>query len=662
MNGELTIKNKKIQNPVSLFQPDEKTKEVTAMVMKDFWFASEAQSRTRTEFNNRSLIQEINLNQKAFNSYIAPRSSDPDEEWRAQTVRPVTRNKLISIAAHVTTAILYPNVFAQNPNDEEDKEAAQVMRDLIEFNINNSNYSKSFLEAVITALVDPAVIMQAEWLEVYRDIKTKKNENGTWDTKKIIDEVLSGFAAHVVPTQELLIANFFEKDIQKQRFLIRNRMVDYKEAEQKYGKSENFKYVKPGVKAVYSEINKTFYDVPDDQLKTYLVYETTYYNRTLDLQICFINGILVTDPEQPNPREDKLYPFAKSGYEPLNSGKFFYYKSAANKLSSDQEIVDVLYNMVLDGTYLQLMPPLALYGSEDVNSSVIMPGMVTSFRDPNTKLENIGPRSDLRAGLEAIGLVERSLSESSQDSLMSGIASTGGRDVTAREAILLQQNAKTALGLFGKMIAFLVEDFGKLMIGDILQYMTVGEVDEISGDIAYKSFLVPDKMESGKKVTRKIKFDSGMLGSEDYSEEDVKEKSYDTLEEEGGLESDIRIWKVNPELFRNIKYKCTVSADELTPKSKAIEKALNLEAYDRLIQNPTVDQEAVTRDFVLDIYRPGETDKYIKKQQYAPSGNMLPGSGGANNAMQQKGVNTSLLSQITGSNSLGNAINSDMTQ
>lgn len=662
MNGELTIKNKKIQNPVSLFQPDEKTKEVTAMVMKDFWFASEAQSRTRTEFNNRSLIQEINLNQKAFNSYIAPRSSDPDEEWRAQTVRPVTRNKLISIAAHVTTAILYPNVFAQNPNDEEDKEAAQVMRDLIEFNINNSNYSKSFLEAVITALVDPAVIMQAEWLEVYRDIKTKKNENGTWDTKKIIDEVLSGFAAHVVPTQELLIANFFEKDIQKQRFLIRNRMVDYKEAEQKYGKSENFKYVKPGVKAVYSEINKTFYDVPDDQLKTYLVYETTYYNRTLDLQICFINGILVTDPEQPNPREDKLYPFAKSGYEPLNSGKFFYYKSAANKLSSDQEIVDVLYNMVLDGTYLQLMPPLALYGSEDVNSSVIMPGMVTSFRDPNTKLENIGPRSDLRAGLEAIGLVERSLSESSQDSLMSGIASTGGRDVTAREAILLQQNAKTALGLFGKMIAFLVEDFGKLMIGDILQYMTVGEVDEISGDIAYKSFLVPDKMESGKKVTRKIKFDSGMLGSEDYSEEDVKEKSYDTLEEEGGLESDIRIWKVNPELFRNIKYKCTVSADELTPKSKAIEKALNLEAYDRLIQNPTVDQEAVTRDFVLDIYRPGETDKYIKKQQYAPSGNMLSGSGGANNAMQQKGVNTSLLSQITGSNSLGNAINSDMTQ
>lgn len=657
MYAQLTIKNKKVQNAPSVYQPtDQKTKDVTAMVMKDYVFALDTQSKTRTEFNNRSLIQEINTNQKAFNSYIAPRSTDPDEEWRAQTVRPVTRNKLISIAAHVTVSILYPNIFAQNSNDEEDKEAALVMRDLIEYNINNSNYQKSFLEAVITALVDPCVILQSDWLEVYREVKRKK-EDGKWTTEKILDEVLSGFSANVIPCQELLIANIYEKEIQKQRFLIRNRFIDFEEAKLVYGHHENFKFVQPGVKAVYSEVNKTFYDVRDEQLKMYLVNEVTYYNRILDLQIVFLNGILVTDPEQPNPREDKLYPFTKSGYEPLNSGKFFYYKSAANKLGSDQEIVDVLYNMVLDGTYLQLMPPLALYGTEDVNSSVIVPGQVTSFKDPNTKLENIGPRSDLRAGLEAIGMVERSISESSQDSLLSGISGNGGGDRTAREAILLQQNAKTALGLFGKMIAFMVEDFGKLMIGDILQYMTVGDVDELSGTIAYKSFLVPDKMDSGKKVTRKIKFDSSLLGSEDYDEKTTKDKSYDTLAEEGGLDSDVRLCKVNPELFRKIKYRCTVSADELTPKSKAIEKALNLEAYDRLIQNPTIDQEAITREFVLDIYRPGQSDKFIRKQEaMAPQGMAM---GGANNAMQQKGVNTSLLSQITGSNSLGNAVSED---
>ena len=656
MYSDLTIKNGKVQNTPSSYQKqDQKTKDITSCVMKDFLLGEEIQSRTRPEFNNISLIQEINKNQKAFNSYIPPRSTDPDEEWRSQTVRPVTRNKLISIAAHVTVSILYPNVFAQNPNDEEDKDAAMVMRDLIEYNINNSNYSKSFLEAVITALVDPCVILQAEWLEVYREVKRKK-EKGEWTKEKILDEVLSGFSANVVPCQELLIANIYEKDIQKQRFLIRKRYIDFEESKLIYGSSENFKYVTPGVKAVYSETNQTFYDVQDEYAKQYLVYETIYYNRILDLQIVFLNGVLVTDADQPNPREDKLYPFSKSGYEPLNSGKFFYYKSAANKLNSDQNVVDVLYNMVLDGTYLQLMPPMALYGTEDVNSSVIIPGQVTSFRDPNTKMENIGPRSDLRAGLEAIGMVERSLSESSQDSLLSGITSGGGGDRTAREAILLQQNAKTALGLFGKMIAFMVEDFGHLMIGDILQYMTVGQVDQITGDIAYKSFLIPDKMDGGKKVTRKIKFDSNLLGSEDYDSKTAKDKSYDVLEQEGGLDSDVRICKTNPDIFRKIKYKCTVSADELTPKSKAIEKALNLEAYDRLIQNPTVDQTSVTKEFLLDIFRPGQSDKFIKKEQPQAQAQGGMGMGGADNAMQQKGVNTSMLSQITGSNSLGSAV------
>jgi hypothetical protein len=379
------------------------------------------------------------------------------------------------------------------------------------------------------------------------------------------------------------------------------------------------------------------------------VNEVTYYSRVDDLELTFINGILVCDAEYPNPREDKLYPFAKTGYEPLNNGQFFYSKSAANKLSSDQEIIDVLYNMVLDGTYLQLMSPLAIYGSEEVDSGVMIPGQITSFRDPNTKIENIGPRSDLRAGLEAISMVEKSIAESSQDGLQMGMSTGGER--TAREVILMQQNAKTAMGLFGKMIAFLVEDFGKLMIGDILQYMTVGQVDQISADIKYRSFLLPDKIEGGKKVTHKIQFDDKMLGSEDMTEEELRDKSYDLLSEEGGMDSDIRISKVNPELIRNIKYKVTVSADDLNPKSKAIEKALLLEGYDRAIQNPVADQEAVTRDFLFEALVPGQSDKYIRKPD--PAAASMEGPEGLNRNANQKGVNTSMLSQMSGSNSLG---------
>jgi hypothetical protein len=184
MYKALTVANNKVQDQPSMYVPDTKTREVTAQVLKDYLYSADQQQKGRREFNNRSLISEVNQNQKAFNSYVPPKSDDPDEEWRAQTVRPITRNKLISIAAHVTATIIYPNIFAQNDSDEEDKDAAMVMRDLVEFNINNSNYSRSFIQAVISALVDPAVIMQSDYAHVMRKVRFMK-DSGAYEEKEI---------------------------------------------------------------------------------------------------------------------------------------------------------------------------------------------------------------------------------------------------------------------------------------------------------------------------------------------------------------------------------------------------------------------------------------------------------------------------------------------
>jgi hypothetical protein len=234
-----------------------------------------------------------------------------------------------------------------------------------------------------------------------------------------------------------------------------------------------------------------------------------------------------------------------------------------------------------------------------------------------------------------------------------GVAQGGDR--TAREVILLQQNAKTALGLFGKMIAFLVEDFGKLMIGDILQHMTIGEIDKVTDGMKYRSFLVPNKVDNGKSVTRKIEFTDKMLGANEMEQENISDMSYDLLSREGGPNSDTRIVQVNPEKFRDLKFKVVVTADDLMQKSKALEKALNLELFDRAINLPFVNQETLAKDFLFASYKPGDTDKYIRKEQPMPQGQPA-GQGG----MLNKGVNTSLLSQITGSSSLGAAVSSDM--
>lgn len=635
-----------LKAPVSRYNPSKKVKEFTAKVREEFALGEMIQTKSYPEFNNRSVIEETNKNQKAFNTYIPPRSEDPDESWRAQTVRPIVRNKLISIAAHVTASIIYPGIFAQNKDDEEDRASAEVMRDLVEWVMNNSTYERTFIYAVLQALTDPATIVEVGFAEVMRIVK-EKHDNGTISEKEVIDEIMSGFFMNIVPIRELLIANIYENNIQKQRFLIRRKKIDHKDAKAKYKDRKNWKYVVQGVQFLYSDDNGYFYEQVDPDLWGYLDEEVTYMERSGDLKVTFVNGIIMDDPDEPNPRRDKKYPFAKGGYEPLNNGNFFYYKSAANKLGPDADMVNVLYNMILDGTFLSLMPPQALYGNEEVNSSVFVPGSVTSFR-ADTKLEGIGQKSDLRAGMQSVDMAERSITESSQDSSQAGITTTGP-EKTAQEIGTLQQNAQIALGLFGKFVGFLVKDIGDLMVCDILQHMTVADINELESPdqrMSYSKYLLPDQNVDGKKVTKKIVFTDGDPMKENKDEEYQKSKSFELLNKEGGMDSETRIYEVDAEMFRNLKFKISVSPEALAPKNKALEKALNLEAYDRLIQNPNVDQQAVTKDFLVETFKPGESDKYMAKM---PAG--MPTM-----PVDQKGVNSNLSQQLTGSNSLKNAL------
>lgn len=223
--------------------------------------------------------------------------------------------------------------------------------------------------------------------------------------------------------------------------------------------------------------------------------------------------------------------------------------------------------------------------------------------------------------------------------------------------MLLEKNAQIALGLFGKMVRFLVEDLGDLMIGDILQHMTIGEMGEISDGMKFKTFLLPDKNINGRSVTKKIKFMSPSDYPDTTTSDGMEKASFGLLKEEGGLDGKKKIYQVNPEIFRVRKFKTRIKADDFNPPSKALEKALNLELFDRAIALPNVDQDALVREFLFDSYKPGQSDRFMKKVQPAPT--MPTGDMGTGAPTPKNNTNTSMLSQITGSNSLGVAASSE---
>lgn len=622
-NSKITAdKLGKNQPTPSPYNPSDEEKEVRSMILRHFALGYVTMYTPRVEFNDLSTIDRMQVDQMSFNTYQTNNGQAPEGDvlnaWKSRAMKPIVRNKAVSIAAHATARLIYPKVFAYNSNSDSQREAAQVMRDLMEWSGDQCDYANTSLHAVITALTDPASIVYTEYGEVYRTVKRERQKNGKYREEQILDSTLSGFQDQMVPVDELFIENFYEPDIQKQGWLIRRKVFSYALGEAKYKQYKNWKYVTPGVQVIYNDANQTFYQVYDTNMRPYDVEEVTYWNRTLDLKIILVNGVMLTEPDNANPRNDKLYPFIKFGYELINN-RCFYYKSLAFKLQQDANIVNTLYPIIVDGTYLNVFPAMIAMGGEEITSDVIVPGAVTTFSDPEADLKVIQASTarGLEVGMATLGKVEESLNDSSVDPIQSGVSK--GVEQTAYQIQRLEQNAATVLGLFLKMISKYVKDYGRLRIGDILQYLTIIDADRITDkpEAVYKTFLMHDKKSDGKVKSRKIMFDAE-LPDDEISGEDALERSYGILEEQGGEESDTPLFKANPTLFRNLTYTLTVDADVMNPRSEELERAYDLEEYDRLIANPLADQEQALR-LLLDTNpkTKKDPDKYITKQAMA---------------------------------------------
>lgn len=618
--------------------PEELT--VSQMILKHFILGTVNMYTPRVEFNDLSLVNRDQYDQMSFNTYQPNNGEawegDPQAAWRSRAIRPIVRNKCISISAHATARLIFPKVFAYNSSSDEQQGAATVMEDLMEWSADISNYPFVALMRVITAMSSPASIGFTEYGEVFRTVKTVKGEDGKWEEKKVRDEAYPLFMDEVVPVNQFYIENFYEPDIQRQGWVIWRKVYSFSEAQAKYnGVYDNFKYVRPGVQTVYDDANRSFYYVYDPNMRSEDVEEIIYWNKNLDLKIIMVNRIMLTPWNNPNPRQDKLYPFDKFGYEPINN-RFFYYKSLAFKLQHDADIVNTLYQMIIDGTYLAIFKPMVNIGGEIIASDVIVPGAVTTLSSPEADLKPINVGSDLKAGMETLAVVEKSINESSQEPLQQGQNNSGTQ--TAYEISKLEQNANTVLGLFLQMIAKHVKDFGKLRMGDILQYLTLPEVSDISDDseLTYKTFFLKGMEKSGEK-NKKIEFTSEI--PDQMTKEEYLKHSYAVKSEEE--DKKMTITKVHPTVFRELSYMVTINPDVLNPRSSELERAWATEEYDRMILHPETFDPKETGKLLLGanpITRKN-VDKYLTKEpspdQQQP--NPMQPNGGQGGGMPQAG-------------------------
>ncbi len=600
----------------SAYAPTDEEKETLAMIRRHFTESDVVMRRPRREFNDLSVLSRLMVDQMSFNSY-QPNNGDPTigdaiNSWKSNAMRPVVRNKCISIAAHVCAKTIFPKIFAWNKQSEVQQDAAMVMNDLYQWAANQMNYPWFSLEMTLTSLWSPAAIAELKYAEVVRTIKGDRGQDGKYETEQVLDEDFSGFQSEPVGVDELYIADFYVHDIQKQPYLIKRKVMFWDTAKEMYGHLPNFQYVKPGIQVLYNDANQTFYEVYDSVMRQNMVEEVTYYNKRRDLKLTALNGVLVSKSDEANPRIDKKYPFVKFGFELLDEGKCFYFKSLVFKIAQDASIINTLYPMIVDGTYLNLMPPLLNTTGERIPSSVNVPGAITTISQPSAgKIEPLIVGQNLPVAFQTLQMIENSVGESAPQMTF------GSRRPTAFELSVREQEANILLGLFTASVGSFVWQFGKLMLSDILQYLTIGEVMDIEDDakLTYKTFVVENKDKGSRSKHKRIVFDSS-LPDDPISEKEKLQMSYEVLKAEGGINAETSLIKVNPGLFRSLHYELIVSPDTLNPMSEATEQAFRLEIYDRGIKNTAVDQQELTKEFLFGAFPESarHPEKFLVKQ------------------------------------------------
>lgn len=632
----------------SAYNPSEEIKKLFAQVQTDYQIAWSLQNRPFDEFDGYSLLQRSRLDQQTFGAFVGAQFVPEQKRWRWRGRKNTARNNVIGILAHVIAGMLFPYCYAYNEDDEEDKMTAKVMRILIENHLKKADYELKFLFMMTSALVNPAVFVEIDYIEAMQRIKIK-NDDGTYRVEEAVDELLSGLNLNIIPIDSILLADFFTFDLQKQPNILRVQRISYDEARKIYaGKyfdeegKDQFDYVRAGMtRIVMSGVsNQTLFDIEWTEADINYVQIITAKYRPEDLEVTFVGGVYIgpmKDVYNSNPFKHRrmslikdnwvsipVYNYAKSGFEPLDpAGRFAYYKSACFKEFWDDASQNRAYQLAQDGMSLDVIKPVFMAGVAKVDSTVMVPGATVGM-PMGASITPYQMSPNLVAALNIMRENKADMSLSTQDAQQMGNAQPG---VTATASLKAEQNAKVILGVFATMIADLIRQVGELTMDCIIMHTTVGEIDAtISSNLKmkYQNIMIKGK-ENGKDVTNKISFSSEMMG-DNITKKKANDLEWDMFYKNGGMQATQMEYKVNPYKFARYKYSLYIDPQQIISRSMGTDQLRKDRAFNILMDprvSPFVDQKAVVDKFVLEEYSDGDPDEFKKKEIPGQSPDML---------------------------------------
>lgn len=451
--------------------PSQKETAVINRVYERFLRMKEERDKIRHEFDDRNLTDYVNDSMDAYNGIVSSDLKQTKEDWQSIIWDHETRGKVKTIVAMITGTRPFISLIGES---EKDHEFASDMLEVYEDSWKKENGSYKLYLQALSAACKGTVIVEETYVEEKvkrKEIISVNQQTGLvrFKEKEVIKDGYGCVKSEIVP-----LLQFYpnENSTEIEHDCVVLKFYTEKSFQNKFGKYPNAKHVKPGIFSSMINLDEIKYKSIGNKTDK-LIEVIRYYNEDLDEFIIMANGFWLNpqdkDEISPIPFDHKKLPFAKTVFE-LADEECFYGKSFPDILSGEQDTRNALLRLMIDQEVLAVNKPILLGMGIEMESYELYPGAIKKMTGDISQARELDLSGSNQSAFQLLQLLKSNSNENSSiDPTAQGVHS--GRK-TAREAVILDENAKRISGTFQVFIYKLLYDRARLRIENIKQFYT----------------------------------------------------------------------------------------------------------------------------------------------------------------------------------------------
>jgi len=445
-----SILEKKEEKIIKIPDYSDEEKTYIGNLQKRLESAKLAREQSFEEFDNLSLSQYYEANERSANTVLKATKNKQDVVYQSGTLR----TKMMAFLSSYQGLNLKPDISAFNKNEVPINVLGNAMEDIIDKTEELEGDEEQKMLRQYEMLKQGTVFLEELWEQKWE--VSKKISKGflgmikgvVWKTKRILG--LGQPRRRILSLLSVYLGDLRIYDNENQPYQFTVRIINRTEAEQIYGSWERWEFVsrdKQSFTGSGSEemINNSWRltgDADKNQVEV-IKYQDKPNN---EFQI-ILNGVLMLPMGYPFPWGHGEYSIVQQNLEPIRFD-FAYGKSFIFKNKNLVAIFDEMMKLAVLKTQKSFAPPYLNLSGRVISKSVFMPGKITRGIEANTLV----PVSDKE--VQGVTTGEFNIVQEIMRSIDSNTASqtfTGAREAgakpTATQIVELQRQARIMMGI-----------------------------------------------------------------------------------------------------------------------------------------------------------------------------------------------------------------------